>query len=226
MSDLFSALTPGHGYFIAGTDTGVGKTHVVCMLVDVLKRQGLKVAVMKPVAAGVEPDGMNEDVRKLMQTSNVPASLNDVCPYMFDPPIAPHIAAGLSGQSIDLAVIKKSYLHLLHASDVVIVEGAGGLLVPIDQTRDMSEIPHALDLPVILVVGMRLGCLNHALLSCEAIRARGLKLAGWVANLIDPNMYCLEENIRTLKSRIGAPCLAIAEHSVAGTLGLTCFKQD
>lgn len=196
----------GHGLFVAGTDTGVGKTHISCLLIEQLKQQGLRVAGMKPVAAGVDADGVNEDVQRLMAASNVSAALQDVNPYSFAPPIAPHIAARREGIEIDLALISEAFARLRDRSDVVIVEGAGGLLVPLDESHDMSLIPKLLDLPVLLVVGMRLGCLNHALLTCEAIKARRLTLAGWVANVIDPDMAALQENIDTLVQRIAAPC--------------------
>lgn len=202
-----------HGFFIAGTDTGVGKTYVSCLLIEALKEQGLRVAAMKPVAAGVEADGVNEDVRKLMAASNVHAALRDINPYSFAPPIAPHIAAQQAGVDIDLDVIAKSYARLRRVSDVVVVEGAGGLLVPLRECfgngKDMSAIPQKLALPVVLVVGMKLGCLNHALLTCEAIASRQLELAGWIGNEIEPSMRELESNIKTLKSSIDAPFMGV-----------------
>ena len=211
---LFS-LPSSHGFFITGTDTGVGKTHVCCLLIEALKEQGLRVAAMKPVAAGVEADGVNDDVRKLMAASNVHATLRDINPYSFVPPIAPHIAAQQAGVDIDLDVIAESYARLRSVSDVVVVEGAGGFLVPLSECfgdgKDMSVIPKILDLPVVLVVGMKLGCLNHALLTCEAIASRKLQLAGWIGNVIEPSMRGLESNIKTLKSSIGAPFMGVVE---------------
>ncbi len=196
----------GHGLLVAGTDTGVGKTHISCLLIEQLKQQGLRVAAMKPVAAGEDAGGLNEDVQRLMAASNVSAALQDVNPYSFAPPIAPHIAAQQAAIAPDLQTIARSYARLRAQADLVVVEGAGGLLVPLNASQDMSQIPKLLDLPVLLVVGMRLGCLNHALLTCEAIKARGLTLAGWVANVIDPDMAALQENIDTLVQRIAAPC--------------------
>lgn len=172
-------------------------------------------AAMKPVAAGVEAGGVNEDVRKLMAASNVHAALCDINPYSFEPTIAPHIAAQQAGVDIDLGVIAESYARLRSVSDVVVVEGAGGLLVPLRESsadgKDMSAIPQMLDLPVVLVVGMKLGCLNHALLTCEAIASRKLQLVGWVGNVIEPSMRELESNIKTLKSNINAPFIGVVE---------------
>lgn len=201
-------LPPARGYFVAGTDTGAGKTHVACALIEALKRRGQRVAAMKPVAAGVEADGSNADVRRLVAAANVAADPRDINPYCFAPPIAPHIAAQRAGVVIELGVIAEAFERLCAMADVVVVEGAGGLLVPIDDVRGMDSIPQRLDLPVILVVGMRLGCINHALLSAEALRARGLRLAAWVANEIDPAMEAKEENFETLAQRLGVPCLA------------------
>lgn len=209
MSSGLTVPQPAQGFFVTGTDTGVGKTHVACLLVELLKRQGSRVAVMKPVAAGVEADGLNEDVRKLMAVSNVQADLHDVNPYSFTPPIAPHIAAQHAGRQIDLDVIASAYTRLKHLSDVVVVEGAGGFLVPLCDGVNASAIPEKLGLPIVLVVGMRLGCLNHALLTSEAIAARKLHLIGWIANAIDPTMQSLDENIKTLESCINAPCLGV-----------------
>lgn len=208
------------GYFVTGTDTGVGKTYVSCLLVRALVGAGLKVAVMKPVAAGLEPDGSNEDVRLLSVASNVLADRADVNPYAFAPPVAPHIAAELAGVSVQLDRIQRAYANLQRQSDVVVVEGAGGLLVPLNSELDMSAIPLQLDLPVVLVVGMRLGCLNHALLTVEAIRQRGLKLAGWIANEIDPEMAENERNMKTLMSCISGPFLGKVGWQSGATLNM------
>lgn len=198
---------PSRGFFITGTDTGVGKTFVACLLVDALKKNGLSVAVMKPVAAGVEADGMNEDVRRLMAASNVQAPLEQVNPYCFAPAIAPHLAARQAGVDMRVETIVQAYEQLAAQADVVVVEGAGGFLVPLNGKQGMDVIPLQLKLPVIMVAGLRLGCLNHALLTAEAIRARGLTLAGWIANRIDPEMEAAEENLHALHSVLRAPCL-------------------
>ncbi|KAB2308622.1 dethiobiotin synthase [Betaproteobacteria bacterium SCN2] len=195
------------GYFITGTDTAAGKTHAARLLVEALKLRGLRVAVMKPVAAGIDADGMNEDVRLLMSASNVAAPLGLVNPYCFAPAIAPHLAARLEGVSMQLEVIEQAYAQLAVQADVVVVEGAGGFLVPFNDACGMDAIPQHLGLPVIMVVGLRLGCLNHALLTAEAIRARGLILAGWIANRIDPHMAATADNLASLRSILHAPCL-------------------
>lgn len=195
------------GLFITGTDTGVGKTYAACLLVESLKKQGLRVAVMKPVAAGVGPDGVNEDVRLLMNAANVEAPLEHVNPYCFAPAIAPHLAAQQDGVAIRMEIIANAYAQLAALSDVVVVEGAGGFLVPLDSESGMDQIPIRLNLPVIMVVGMRLGCLNHALLTAEAIRSRELALLGWISNRIDPAMAEPERNLSSLRSILCSPCL-------------------
>lgn len=195
------------GFFVTGTDTGVGKTYAACLLVESLKKKGLRVAVMKPVAAGVEEDGMNEDVRLLMDAANIEAPVELINPYCFVPAIAPHLAAQQSGMVMRMEVIEKAYKQLAALSDVVVIEGAGGFLVPFDGESGMDQIPVRLELPVIMVVGLRLGCLNHALLTAEAIRNRGLKLFGWIANRIDPDMPEVEENLTSLSSILCSPCL-------------------
>lgn len=200
-------LPPSRGLFITGTDTGVGKTYVTCLLADALKGRGLKVAVMKPVAAGVEAGGMNEDVRLLMASSNVAAPLAVVNPYCFAPAIAPHIAARKVGISMRLDIIERAYAQLAVRADVVLVEGAGGFLVPFNAECSMDAIPQRLRLPVVMVVGLRLGCLSHALLTAEAVEARGLELAGWFANRVDPGMEMSEENLTSLRSILRSPCL-------------------
>ncbi len=195
------------GYFITGTDTAAGKTHAARLLVEALRLRGLRVAVMKPVAAGIDADGMNEDVRLLMSASNVAAPLELVNPYCFAPAIAPHLAARLEDVSMQLEVIEQAYAQLAAQADVVVVEGAGGFLVPFNDGCGMDAIPLRLGLPVIMVVGLRLGCLNHALLTAEAIRARGLILAGWIANRIDPHMAAAADNLASLRSILRSPCL-------------------
>lgn len=198
-------------YFITATDTDAGKTYIASALVSHFAQLGLKSVGMKPIAAGCEwVDGVlqNSDMLQLRQASNVDAPLSLINPYAFQPPIAPHIAAQQAGVEIGLDKIQQAFVQLSQLADVVIVEGAGGFLVPLNDTQTMADLAANLNIPVILVVGMRLGCINHALLSVQAIQARGLTLAGWVANQIDPNMAMLTENIQTLKQRINAPCLA------------------
>lgn len=195
--------------FVTGTDTGVGKTAVAVDLIHALRGRGLRVAGMKPVAAGCEPGMLNEDVAALMAASNVDASLSCVNPYSFTPPIAPHIAAEQAGVQIDIAIIAQAHAQLARQADYVVVEGAGGWRVPLGAQTDMADLAESLDSAVILVVGMRLGCLNHALLSAEAICAHGLPWAGWVANLMTPDMASFEENLATLRARLPGPCLGV-----------------
>ena len=195
------------GFFVAGTDTGVGKTLVAAALLRRFGALGLRAAGMKPIAAGCE-QGRNEDVEALLAAGMRGLDRSLVCPYLFEPPIAPHIAAKEAVVKIDLAVIDAAFQQLRNKADVVIVEGVGGFRVPLDEREDAGAIPKRLGLPVILVVGMRLGCLNHALLTQEAIEAEGLELAGWIANRIDPAMARAKENVETLKRRLRAPLLA------------------
>ncbi len=193
------------GIFITGTDTGVGKTYAACLLIEVLKQRGLRVAAMKPVAAGVDADGVNEDVRLLVASANVQAPLDLVNPYCFAPAVAPHIAAQRAGVAMQLDAIEQAYARLAEQADVVVVEGAGGFLVPFNDEYGMDAIPMRLKLSVVMVVGLRLGCLNHARLTMEAIRTRGLSLAGWLANRIDPGMDATEENLTSLRSILRSP---------------------
>ncbi len=212
-----SRLTP-HGYFITGTDTGVGKTLVCCALLYGFAALGKSVIGMKPVAAGAihSAEGLiNDDVALLRAASNVEAPLALVNPYCFEPPIAPHLAAEQAGVAIDLATIANAYQQLAHAADVVIVEGVGGFCVPLNRGADSADLAQRLGLPVILVVGLRLGCLNHALLTAHAIRAKGLALAGWIANRIDPAMAAAERNVAALAERLAAPLLGELEFTAA-----------
>jgi len=198
----------GSGYFVTGTDTGVGKTRVSCALLHAFAATGKIVAGMKPVAAGYE-NGAWPDVELLAAASSVSVRREHINPYALVPPIAPHIAASRAGVEIDLEVIRQAYLELRKRADIVIVEGAGGFLVPLNDHEDMAAMVQALDLPVLLVVGMRLGCINHALLTAHAVRAAKLSLAGWVANRIDPEMAAFEENVLTLQRRLDCPLLGI-----------------
>ncbi len=201
-------------FFITGTDTGVGKTFVTCALLYTLKAQGIAAIGMKPIAAGGEmtPDGLNnEDVEALHLASVVKLQREDLNCYLLSEPIAPHIAAANEDIDIDLDVIRQRFDQLAELADVVLVEGVGGFIVPLGDNITTADLAQDLDLPVILVVGMRLGCLNHALLTQEAILARGLTLAGWVANQIDPHMAELDANIEALEERIRAPLLGVIE---------------
>ncbi len=196
------------GFFIAGTDTGVGKTLVSCALLQSFAASGKKAVGMKPVAAGCE-NGKWMDVELLVASSNVVVAREQMNPYAFVPPLAPHIAAAQANIEIDLTVIRQAYVELSKNADVVIVEGVGGFLVPLNDQQGGADLAKILGLPVILVVGMRLGCLNHALLTVQTIQAVGLHLAGWVANCIDPNMMALEENIHALQQRLSCSLLGV-----------------
>ena len=199
------------GFFVTGTDTDVGKTYIASALVRHFVEQGYKTIGMKPVAAGcdrVNGELRHGDVEALVAASNVQTALSDVNPYAFVPAIAPHIAAEQAGLNVSLEKIQQAFDGLKSQADVVVVEGAGGFRVPINQQETMADLAIKLNLPVILVVGIRLGCINHALMTAGSIKAAGLNLVGWVANRIDPNMPALEENITTLKAMIKAPCIA------------------
>jgi dethiobiotin synthetase len=204
-------------YFVVGTDTNVGKTYIASALLRYFVANGKNALGMKPVASGCELSGygiwagqlVNDDVVALYEAGNVEASLQLINPYHFEPAIAPHIAAQKAGVDIDLDLIARSYHALVEMADVVVVEGAGGFFVPLNDQQTLADLAVKLNLPMILVVGMRLGCINHALLTVEAIKARGLTLAGWVANRIDPDMSMFEENLASLQQRIEAPCLSV-----------------
>lgn len=199
-------------WFVTGTDTEVGKTFVACALLHALRARGLKALGMKPVAAGLDGEGKNEDVEQLITASSFPAPCELVNPYVFRAAIAPHIAAIEEGRPIVLANIVAAFAQLSKLADAVLVEGVGGFCVPLGPDGDTADLAVALDLPVILVVGMRLGCINHALLTEQAIAARGLKLAGWIANRIDPAMARFEENLAALQERIRAPLLGVVAY--------------
>lgn len=213
MTNYQSRIT-NHGFFVTGTDTGVGKTLVSCALLHRFAARGKSVIGMKPVAAGAVRDArglINDDVALLRAASNVEAPLALVNPYCFEPPIAPHLAAEQAGAVIELELIIEAYRKLCSAADIVIVEGAGGFCVPLNRGEDSADLAQRLGLPVILVVGLRLGCLNHALLTACAIRAHGLTLAGWIANRIDPTMAAAGSNVAALAERLSAPLLGDIE---------------
>lgn len=204
--------------FITGTDTGVGKTVVTCALLCALQARGLRVAPMKPVAAGaerIEGQWVNEDVRALLSSAGAPYPSELVNPMLLREPMAPHIAAAREGASIALAPLLAAYQALASQSDSVLVEGVGGFVVPLAPGLDTRDLAVALGLPVVLVVGLRLGCLNHALLTAEVIRRARLPLAGWVANVIDPHMAAQDENVAALVERLDAPLLGRIPHDVS-----------
>lgn len=203
------------GLFVAGTDTGVGKTRIAAACIAKLAQQGCKVVGMKPVASGCpERDTeLCDDVRQLVAAANVTVPLEWVNPYRFMPPVAPHLAAQQTGREISLTHIGKCYNRLRGGAEVVVVEGVGGLLVPLNSAEDTADLARQLDLPVLLVVGLRLGCINHALLTVAAIQQRGLRLYGWIANALEPAMRLQDEVVATLAQRITAPLLGVLPYA-------------
>ncbi|SMG00290.1 dethiobiotin synthase [Burkholderia singularis] len=190
-------------FFVTGTDTEIGKTFISAALLRGFTRAGLRAAALKPIAAGAyERDGAwrNEDADQLDAAASVALPDAIRTPFLLKEPAAPHIAAALDGVALDIGTVAAAHRRACEAADVVIVEGVGGFRVPLDGTRDTADLAVALGLPVLLVVGVRLGCINHALLTADAIAARGLAIAGWVANRIDPAMRFADENVDTLRA--------------------------
>jgi dethiobiotin synthetase len=206
-----SQLRPS-GFFVTGTGTGVGKTSVACALLHALRAQGRSAIGMKPVASGcVEmAEGLvSEDAELLRAASSQRMPMRVINSYAFAPAIAPHIAADAVGVTIEIERILDAYCKLTQICDIVIVEGIGGFRVPLNAREDAADLAVRLKLPVVLVAGVQLGCLNHALLTVEAIAARGLQLAGWIANQIEPDMPAFAENVAALEQRIVEPCLGV-----------------
>ncbi len=201
------------GFFVSGTDTEVGKTLVAGALILKLRETGISAVGFKPVVAGTYVDAsgqkFNEDLETLRIASGLNAQEQSLCPYILDQAAAPHLVAKANDVYLDSTIILGDLHSLNQKFEVVVVEGAGGFLVPLNEQEDLGDLAQAMDLPVILVVGMRLGCINHALLTCEAIQSRQLTIAGWVANTLSEEMPLLEENIQTLKDRIFAPFLGV-----------------
>ncbi len=206
------------GVFVTGTDTGVGKTLACCALIHALAAQGLRATPMKPIAAGaVERDGhwFNEDTLRLLEAAGMDAAAAEfVTPILLREALAPHIAAQREGRRITLQPVTDALARLETSGDFRVVEGVGGFRVPLDEGLDTVDLARAVGLPVVLVVGLRLGCLNHALLTAQAIDAAGLELAGWIANAIDPAMVAADENVAALESRLAAPLLGRLAHAV------------
>ncbi len=211
-------------WFVAGTDTEIGKTFVACALLHALRNQGLSAIGMKPVAAGTDEHGRNDDVEALIAASGVEAPRELVNPYLFAPAIAPHIAALEENRPIDIERIAQSFAALRPLADAIVVEGVGGFCVPLGPRSDAADLAQRLALPVILVVGMRLGCISHALLSAQAIAARGLQLAGWVANRIDPAMARFDENLASLEERLAAPLLGVVPANSTPQAAAACLR--
>lgn len=205
--------------FIAGTDTGIGKTHSACTLIHALRATGRHVCGMKPIASGCmdTPHGLrNEDALALLAASSAPAPAYEaINPVALREPLSPHLAAAHEGVTIALPPLRAAFDALRERHDTVVVEGVGGWRVPLAPGLLASAIAKEWDLPVVLVVGLRLGCLNHALLTAEAIVADGCRLVGWIGNQIDPQMAAIEENIATLRELLPAPCLGILPYGMA-----------
>ncbi|MGS0743877.1 dethiobiotin synthase [Glaciimonas sp. GG7] len=197
-------------YFVAGTDTEIGKTLIASSLLHALTKTGVRTAGMKPVAAGAElRDGVwhNEDADALAAQASVVLPCALATPYLFRQFTAPHIAAEMEDRPIGLPYILACFQQITARADAIVVEGVGGFRVPLNQTVDTADLAQQLDLPVVLVVGLRLGCISHAMLTVEAIAARGLPLAGWVINTVDPDMLNADATVEALRARIASPLL-------------------
>jgi len=207
-------MPPRFDCFVAGTDTEIGKTLVSAALLTKLADAGYRAAGLKPIAAGTvvgnfagAPERTNEDIEQLRAASSVDLPLATICPWLLDAPMSPHLAAAREGVTITLPPILDALVQAKTLADAVVVEGVGGFRVPLSDDFDTAEMAVALGLPVVLVVGLRLGCLNHAALTAEAMASRGLHLAGWVGNVVDPAMPGLDDNVSTLRRWISAPHL-------------------
>jgi dethiobiotin synthetase len=227
-------MTRRRGIFITGTDTGVGKTVVATALLRALVAANVRAAGMKPVSAGIDAGAhANADVAALAAADGLALPDADRNPFAFVPAIAPHLAARDQGVAIDLETIAAAWTRVATVADVIVVEGAGGVLVPLGPNLDMLDVPARLGLPVLLVVGVRLGCLSHARLSARAIRDHGLDLAGWIANRIDPVMARADDNVVELAQWLDAPLVADLRYgapahiasTVLGTLDLVALSS-
>jgi len=197
-----------HSFFITGTDTNIGKTAITCSLIAKCIEEGFRAGGMKPVAAGCHIENgymISDDVKKIIEVSNVDLNIKEINPYSFELPIAPHIS--FKSNEIDIYLIKKYLRSFENKMDYLFIEGVGGYAVPLTETFTTADLVESLDIPVILVVGMKLGCINHALLTIQSILNKKQKLCGWVANRIDGDMEAYEENFSFLKEKIKAPCL-------------------
>lgn len=214
-------MPPRFACFVTGTDTGVGKTHATATLLHALHDAGYSTVGMKPVASGgewLDERWQNDDVEQLRAACSVIVPQEEMCPFLLRTPVSPHLAAAMEGVRITREPIRAAFDALRQRAQAVVVEGVGGFQVPLDvgaarwSTADLAVM---LDLPVVMVVGIRLGCLNHATLTADAIRARGLRLAGWIANRMDPDMLLPHENIATLHDALDVPCLGELPWQVA-----------
>ena len=206
-------MSKSAGFFVTGTDTEVGKTLVSGALIVKLRDQKINAIGFKPVVAGTYKDKngitLNEDLETLRIASDISHRELSLCPYVLNKPAAPHLVAAQQGLKFEMSVMTDAFKNIQNHADCIVVEGAGGLLIPLNKDEDLGGFAKKIDLPIILVVGMKLGCLNHALLTYEAIKARNLKLAGWIANALEEEMPLLQENLQTLQARINAPFLGL-----------------
>ena len=210
-----SATGRAGGVFVTGTDTGIGKTFVTSALVRALVRRGIAAAGMKPVATGamrVAGALVNDDALALQAAAGSAPPYADVNPYVFAPPVAPHLAATAADIRIDFEVIHAAWRRLSRHAEFIVVEGVGGWLVPLNETGTVADLARHLDLPVLLVVGLRLGCINHALLTARAIENAGSRLLGYVCSCVDPAYAGVNETVAALQTRIVAPCLGVVPH--------------
>jgi dethiobiotin synthetase len=202
-----------NGFFVTGTDTEVGKTLVSGALILKLREQGINTIGFKPVVAGTYQDAngktLNEDLETLRIASNLSVDQLSLCPYVLNQPAAPHLVAKEQDLQLEMGVINQAFQKIQKEAECVVVEGAGGFLIPLNDTEDLGDFVREINLPIILIVGMKLGCINHALLTYEAIKVRNLNIAGWVGNTLNSEMPLLQENLQTLKTRITAPFLGL-----------------
>ena len=204
-----------HGVYVTGTDTGIGKTLASCAMLHALRGRGLRAIGMKPVASGCEwSDGgwRNADARALQAAGEPGIADADINPFALEQPLAPELAARDAGTEVTLAPILAAHARLASAADAMVVEGVGGWAAPLSATLDQADLVRALRLPVVLVIGLRLGCLSHALLSARAIAADGLRLAGWIGSHVDPHMARVDDNLAMLRARLPAPCWGVLPH--------------
>lgn len=218
------------GFFVTGTDTGVGKTWATVSLMRHFRAHGLSVVGMKPVASGcvLRQDGWrNEDALLLQENASLSVEYGQLNLYAFEPPVAPHIAADRSGRIIEVDRIVRQCRELERLADCVLVEGVGGWEVPLNGSQRVSHLAQALRLPIILVVGMRLGCLNHALLTHDAMLRSGVPCEGWIGNLLDESFDCVEENLARLKVELSFPCLGVIPRGLQSDENLrACFSAN
>ncbi|MCC7095848.1 MAG: dethiobiotin synthase [Thermomonas sp.] len=204
------------GLYVTGTDTGIGKTLASCALLHALRGQGLRAVGMKPVASGctwLDGEWKNDDALALSRAAAVNVAYADINPFALEHPLAPELAARDAGTEVTLLPILDAHARLAAQADAVVVEGVGGWAAPLSASLMQADLVRALQLPVVLVVGLRLGCLNHALLSAHAIQADGVILAGWIASHVDPAMERVEDNILMLQDRLPAPCWGVLPHA-------------